>query len=497
VKILFASSEVAPFAKTGGLGDVGGALPHALAEHGHDVRVVMPLYPRVRAKAEARETLPFSFDVWLGGRRFGAVISQLTLIPQTPGREGSLTIFFVECAPLFERDGIYGYDDEHLRFGFFNWAALRLAQYIGFAPDIVHANDWQTALLPMMVRHVFAWDRLFINTRTVLTLHNVGHQGMFPAAKFFELGLDQARHLVHQEEMAQGRFSFLLTGILHADHITTVSPTYAREIQTDRFGAGLQDYLRMRSRDLVGILNGIDQNEWNPATDKHLPATFDASSLHRKEVNKRDLLKKAGLRHHDHVPLFGVVARLAWQKGFDIATEVLPRFLTRRAAQLVVLGTGEPKYENFFRSLQKRFPTQVAYRDAFSESLAHQIEAASDFFLMPSRYEPCGLNQMYSLRYGTLPIVHRTGGLADTVAPILPLPVRRGQATNFTETGTGFCFENHDAKGLAWALTVATDFFGNGKGRDRERFQRAQKRAMSDNWSWNARIPAYERVYGA
>jgi starch synthase len=482
VKILFVSSEVAPFAKTGGLGDVCGALPKYLADRGHDVRLVLPMYPRVREQDLFKEskTLPFRIELQLGGRRLAAAVHALDL-----PFAGRLTVYFIDCPQLFQRASIYGYDDEHVRFAFLNWAALALCQRLGFGPDIAHCNDWQTALIPLLLRSLFAWDKLFAQTRTVLTLHNVGHQGTFAASLLGETGLGQAQSLVHQEELGRGRFSFLLTGLLHAHRITTVSPSYAREIQREGLGAGLDPYLRARSESLVGILNGIDEQEWNPQTDKHLLRNYSAEDLRGKMKCKQAILESAGLPFYGHVPLVGVVARLAWQKGFDLCHNVLPRLLARRPFQLLVLGTGEPAHENFFRALAKRFPKQVAYRDAFSEPLAHQIEAGADFFLMPSRYEPCGLNQMYSLRYGTLPIVHKTGGLGDTVT----------QIGTSGSSGTGFLFEHHNDQGLRWALSAALDFFGSGNGKDRIRFEAAQQRAMAGKWGWPERVTDYEKVY--
>ncbi|HRG99092.1 MAG TPA: glycogen synthase [Polyangiaceae bacterium] len=480
MRVLFVASEVAPFAKTGGLGDVAGALPQRLAERGHDVRVVMPLYPRVRAHAPDLETVVSELSIELGGTR--VVVSILEGV--FPGTRAP--VYFVRCPGLYDRPSIYTQDpDEHLRFVVLSWASLLLCQRLGFSPDIVHANDWQTALLPLLLKTAFAWDRLFDRTRSVLTIHNIGHQGAFDARVLGETGLAGSAQHFHQDQLREGRINFLLTGILYANALTTVSPTYALEIQRPEHGAGLDAFLRERAGVLFGILNGVDENDWSPENDAHIAQRYSVDSLEGKEVNKRDLVRSAGLAYHSHVLVFGVVSRLAWQKGFDLCFGVLPRVLARRPVQLVVLGTGEPKYEDFFRGLSRQFPSQVAYRAAFSEPLAHKVEAGADSFLMPSRYEPCGLNQMYSLRYGTPPVVHRTGGLADTVTAF----DRR------TGEGNGFVFEHFDEAGFAYGVDQALRTWGTGRGEDRARWQRVQRNGMRLRFGWDERVTRYEQIY--
>ncbi len=480
MNILFVSSEVAPFAKAGGLGDVSAALPRHLHALGHDVRVFLPMYARVHAPGRIfTEVIPeMTFD--FGGNQVRVSI-QTSLLPGT-----DLPVYFVRCPALYDRPSIYGSShDEHLRFAVLSWAALAACQRLRFSPDIAHVNDWQSALVPLLLRTVFGWDRLFSRTRTVLTIHNIGHQGTFDARVLAETGLGHAAHLVHEDELRAGRFSFLLTGLLHANAITTVSPTYAREIQTSGHGAGLDSFLRMRKGVLFGILNGIDEAEWNPEIDRRIPHNYSASNLAGKELCKEELLRSAGLPYRREIPLVGIVSRLVWQKGFDLCMQVLPALLHRRAFQVVVLGTGEPKYEEFFSALSRAFPHQVIYQPAFSENLAHLIEAGADMFLMPSRYEPCGLNQLYSLRYGTVPIVHRTGGLADTVWTFDP---RSGR-------GTGFVFEHFDEAGLAWALSRALDVWGTGAGQDRERWTQIQRNGMRLPLGWDHRIGEYVELY--
>ncbi len=487
LRLLFVSAEAAPFAKTGGLGDVVGALPRYLARLGHDVRVVVPLYRRVLEYASARgvtlERLGGELSVELGYRRVRFSIVEARL----PDTDPPVPIYFVSCPSLYDRPGIYSSaSDEHLRFVLLQWAALKLCQALRFAPDVVHAHDWHTSLLPLLVKTAFAWDRLFQRTKSVLTIHNIGHQGSFPAERLADTGLAEVRQHFHQGDLDAGRINFLLTGILYADAITTVSPTYAREIRTAEHGVGMDPFLRDRGPAVVGILNGIDEDVWDPARDTLIPHRFDADHVERKELNKRALLDAMGMPYHPRAPLFGVVSRMVWQKGLDLAMEVLPALFARHDAQLVALGSGEAKYEQFFAELARRYPHKVALRTQFSEPLAHVIEAASDFFLMPSRYEPCGLNQMYSLRYGALPIVHATGGLADTVELVSSRDARRGN---------GIRFEHFDAGALAWALSWALDLWGTGDGPDRAAFRDIQRRAMREDHGWSSRVAEYERVY--
>jgi len=480
MNILFASSEVEPFAKVGGLGDVAAALPRRLAELGHDVRVVMPYYGKVqRGGYPVEEILPdVRFGMGPHEVRFGVLRGTLP--------DSSVPVYFIRCSRLYDGPSVYGSGpEEALRFGVLNWAALVLCQHLGFAPDVVHVNDWQTSLVPVMLRSVFAWDRLFERTRTVLTIHNMGHQGTFEASAIGEVGLASAVHLLHQDALREGRFGFLQTGLMHANAITTVSPTYAREIQTPEHGVGLDGTLRNRGDVLFGILNGIDEHAWNPATDPHLPAHFSADDLRGKAVCRSRLLAEVGLPEYTNVPVAGIVSRLVWQKGFDLVMQVLPDLLRRRPLQVVVLGTGEPQYEDFFRALARHFPQQVAYISKFSEPMAHRIEAGSDLFLMPSRYEPCGLNQLYSLQYGTPPVVHRTGGLADSVWPV---DLHRDQ-------GTGFVFDHFDAAGFRWATEAALATWGDGQGEARARWERLQRRGMRLPLGWSHRAQRYVEVY--
>jgi starch synthase len=470
VNVLFVSSEVAPFAKTGGLGDVGAALPRHLHERGHDVRVFLPLYRSVQAELTA--VLP-EMTFAMGPHTVRASILS------APLPRSGMPVYFVRCPSLYDRRGIYDAPDDHLRFAVLNRAALEACRALRFSPDIAHVNDWPTGLLPLLLRTSFAQDPLFAKTRSVLTIHNLGHQGTFPASAVPDMGLEPARALLHQDDLRQGRVRFLTTGILHANAITTVSPTYAREIQTFERGVGLDGLLRTRRDVLFGILNGIDEDEWNPSSDRHLPHHFSVEDLSGKARCKTALLDALRLRGQAEMPLVGLVSRLVWQKGIDLCMAVLPRLLRKRPFRLVVLGNGEQRYTQFFARLADAFPAQVSYQSGFDETRAHWIEAGCDLFLMPSRYEPCGLNQMYSLRYGTPPIVHKTGGLADTVQQW-----DRGR-------GTGFVFDHFDEAGLTWAVERALDVYAQG----RAQWEVLQRNGMRMPLGWRHRIGEYVELY--
>ncbi len=480
MRILFVSAELAPFAKAGGLGDVSASLPKHLHELGHDVRPFLPMYSRVHGPGRTFTQVTPEFLLKLGPVELPVSIYTCPM----PGTD--LPVYFVRCPQLYDRASIYGSGpEEALRFAVLQWAALKACQLLRFAPDIAHVNDWQASLIPLMLRSVFAWDRLFANTRTLLTIHNLGHQGTFGSEVLSGIGLAQAASLFHQDDLRQGRVGFLLSGILHANAITTVSATYAREIQTPAQGVGLDGFLRQRRDVLFGILNGIDETEWTPETDPHLPHHFSAGDLSGKDRCKQHLLHSGALPYRREVPVFAIVSRLVWQKGFDLCMEVLPRMLQQRGFQLVVLGKGEHKYHDFFHRLAQAFPKQVVFQPVFNERRAHLIEAGADLFLMPSTYEPCGLNQMYSLRYGTVPVVHKTGGLADTVWQWDPGSGR----------GTGFVFDHHDAGGLSWAINRALDVWGTGTGHDRARWVQLQHNGMQLPLGWAHRIGEYVDIY--
>ena len=469
MNILFVASELAPYAKTGGLADVMAALPKYLHRAGHDVRIVVPLYDTIdRAKLALEPVV--QLEIPLGPHRYAVEILRANDSPP---------VYFVRCPALYTRGRLYTSEpDEHRRFLALSYAALLACRAIGFTPDIIHAHDWQAALLPMIVKTIFT-DSLAA-TRTLLTIHNLNYQGSFPGTIVPDTNLVPHAQLFHQELLRAGRVNFLLQGILFADGVSTVSPTYAQEIQTAEHGAGVDGFLRARSSTVVGILNGVDYDEWSPERDRFIPHAYAATDLAGKERDKQALLTSLGLPYIAGVPVIGIVSRLVGQKGFGLLDPAMFDLLRRHGFQLVVLGSGEPALEDLFARLQREFPRQVCFYQGFQNRLAHLIEAGSDMFLMPSRYEPCGLNQMYSLRYGTVPIVHRTGGLADTVVPWQPA---RG-------TGTGFLFEHHDEAGLRWAVEAALRTY-----RDPVQWQRLIQNGMAADFSWDAQGKLYELVY--
>lgn len=472
MRILAVTSEMVPYAKTGGLADVMGALPKYLADAGHDVRVFVPFYDTIAPDSGDFVVEMDGFDVQLGAHGYRVKILKDTQNP---------VAYFVHCPALYGRGGIYTQDhDEHRRFLVLCWAALMASQRMGFAPDVIHCNDWQSAMLPLILRTSFSWDRLFANSRTLLTIHNLNYQGSFAANIWPELKLGGSEHLLHQDDLRDGRINFLLHGILYADGVSTVSPTYAQEIQTSEHGAGMEGFLRTRSSTVVGVLNGVDYDEWSPEKDAHIPFPYSADDLAGKEQNKETLLSKLGLPYVPGVPVAGIVSRLASQKGFDLIPDALVPLLNTGGLQLVVLGSGEPRLEEMFSWLQHKYPRQVVFYRGFSNPLAHLIEAGADMFLMPSRYEPCGLNQLYSLRYGTIPIVHHTGGLADTVQPW----------DAGTGAGTGFVFNHHDATGLGWAVRLAMRVYD-----DQDAWRSLMQQAMAKDYSWSRQAQIYEKLF--
>jgi len=397
-----------------------------------------------------------------------------------PGSD--LGALFVHSPTVFGRDGLYTQDwDEGLRFAFLTRAALVVCQHLQWSPHIFHCHDWHTALGPIYLRTRYGWDRLFAGTKTVLTLHNVGYQGIFGEALLDDLDLRHESHLFWRQDLDAGRINFLKTGIVYADLVTTVSRTYAEEIQTAEQGFGLDPLLRERRDHLLGIVNGIDPQEWAPETDKYLLARYSAADLGGKASSKRALLKEARLDPTLYKPLVAIVTRLTYQKGLDLLVDVLPGLLARDELRFVALGSGEQRYAEFLHWLARRFPGRAAFKEGYDNALAHRIEAGADIFLMPSRYEPCGLNQMYSQRYGTVPVVRRTGGLADTVEPY-----DRG-----ADSGTGFVFEHFTSDGLAWALRYALWLYRE----DRAAWQRMMLRGMARDFSWSRQIGEYEAAY--
>jgi starch synthase len=478
-RICFLTAEISPFAKTGGLGDVAGALTRQLHRRGHDVRVFAPLHGLMEFQGAALHPVESlqELTVAVGTRVFQYDVAAAPL-PGTPGLE----IFLIDCPALFDRPYIYSDGpDEHVRYLVLTRAALDCCQRMQFAPDIVHCNDWHTAFAPLLIRTAYAWDRqIFGRTRTVFTIHNIGYQGIFPAQAVLDVGPGVGPEALYAPGLAHGLINPMRHGILHADAVTTVSPSYAREICTPGGGYGLDADLRARGDAVFGILNGVDYDDWNPSRDRYVPFSYDSGDLRGKARNKEALLDLLRMPAATSTPLMGMVTRLTPQKGIDLLRDTLPELLQHREMRFVALGSGEPRYEQFLHDLQARFTGKVVFYSGYSEELAHFIEAASDMFLMPSLYEPCGLNQMYSLKYGTVPIVRRTGGLADSVQHFDPA----------TGQGTGVVFNDFDAGGLRWALNTALEWFSWPSV-----WRRHVHNGMAQDFSWDARTGEYEALY--
>ena len=471
------ASEATPLSKTGGLADVSAALTKYLHAAGHDVRLFTPLYKSIdRAKFGAQPVPALQqFDVAVGPHHY--TFSALTA--HLPG--STAPIYLLDCPTLFERATLYTADvDEHLRFLAFTRAAFVACQRLHWSPQILHCNDWHTGFAPLFLKALYHQDPLFKHTRSLLTIHNIGYQGIFNANAIGDVGLGPKSYLLHQDDLRAGKINPLRHGIMYADAITTVSPTHAHEICTDQYGMGLQDSLRARGSAVSGILNGVDYDDWDPRHDRHISQHYDPDHLAIKADLKREFIGRMGLAVAPDVPLGGIVTRLAQQKGIDIMFESLPHVLAQRPFGLVVLGSGDAQYESFFTRLQTDFPGRVVFRRGYDDPLSHWIEAASDMFLMPSLYEPCGLNQMYSLRYGTVPIVRKTGGLADSVEHYNP----------DTGSGTGIVFNDFDNAALEWALNTALDLYARP-----EHWQRMVRNGMQRDFSWQHQGGMYVDLY--
>jgi starch synthase len=477
IKLCILSAEIMPYAKTGGLADVAAALLQELKRRGHDVCAFMPLYASVRrARPELR---PVSGLQSVGITINATIYAFSVWTASFPGTE--ISMYFIDCPELFGRADFYTFDaDEHRRFLLFTRAAIESCQRLGFLPDIFHCNDWHTAFLPLFLRTAYSSVPGLARVRTVLTIHNIGYQGIMPAAAVADLGLGASEGMLDTGDRAAGIINPLKTGIKFADVVTTVSPTYAREICETPLGMGMQQTLRERSNGVIGILNGVDYREWDPRHDPHLSVHFDATDLRGKLTNKQRLLASTGLKLDPRQPLVGMVTRLAEQKGIDLLFDALPTLLEERDFGFVILGSGDDRYLAFFRDLAGRFPERVSFRSGHDEALAHLIEAGSDMFLMPSRYEPCGLNQMYSLRYGTIPIVRNTGGLADSVQHFDPA----------TGTGTGCVFNDYDPPAVRWAVGTALDWYA-----DQKSWRKLMRNAMAQDFSWARQAVTYEQLY--
>ena len=482
MRIVFAASECAPWVKTGGLGEVVGALPRQIVSLGHEVSVFVPYYRQVREKAPDRKlaidsvTIPFQ-----SYNRFASILDG--------GVHDGVQVYFVDNPEMFDRESMYavasgGYGDNWERFGLYCRAVLEASKQLG-APDIFHVHDWQASLIPGYLKTVYAGDPELRRCATVLTIHNAGYQGLFPPQTTERLLFPWEIFTIDGAEFYD-KFNFLKGGIVYSDLLTTVSPRYAEEIQTAEFGEGLEGVLRKRSGDLVGILNGIDYDEWNPAKDGNIAAHYSPDHLEGKAECRRDVLHAFGAQGvSDRTAVLGMVTRLTTQKGIDLLEKISGELLHEDVV-LVQLGTGEPYYENFFRSLAAHNPGRVLVKIAYDDALAHKVEAGADMFLMPSHYEPCGLNQFYSLKYGTPPVVRGTGGLEDTVQEWDPA----------ARTGTGFKFHGYRPEDFLAAIRRALTAW-----QDKDGWRQLMRNGMAQEYSWERSaqeyVEEYERVMRA
>ncbi len=471
LKILFLAAEATPYIKVGGLADVAGSLPKALRALGHDVRLALPRYAPIDGQRFGLKLAASPFQVPVGPD------TKLTEVQQA-AVEG-VPAYFVWDETYFGRDRVYSYDDDAQRFVFFGRAILAFVKHIGWQPDVVHANDWHTAFVPTWLDAAGKSDPFYAPQATVYSIHNVTYHGTTGNTILRFGGLEG--RVKHLEVEPPGATNWMARGILHADVVNAVSKRYAQEIQTPEFGAGMDGLLKARNADkrLYGIVNGVDYSVFDPATDPHLAQHFDVVSLDARALDKADLQKKVGLPVREDVPVLGLISRLVDQKGFDILSAILDR-LFARDVQFVLLGTGEKNYEEAFGALPKRFPNKAAVLLRFDEALAQKIYGGSDMFLMPSRFEPCGLGQLIAMRYGSVPVVRATGGLADTVADYDPA---KGK-------GTGFAFGEYSGDALWGALERALDVF-----RDKKAWRGLQERGIKADWSWAASAKKYDELY--
>lgn len=476
LKILLASSEVAPLAKTGGLADVAGALPKALRSLGHDVRVVLPFYSMSNQKnLKLKEEIPL-MGVPIAEREQQASVMSTLLADQVP-------TYLIKQDKYYKREYLYStpqgdYSDNAERFIFFSRSILEMLKKLDFAPDIIHCNDWQTGLIPTYLKTLYAGDSFYHNISTVFTVHNLGYQGKFWALDMPMTNLPWEIFNINGIEY-YGDISFLKAGLMYSDVLSTVSNGYSREIQTPEYGLGMEGVLQYRKKDLYGILNGVDYEDWSPEKDKYITTNYSVSNLEGKKTCRDDLLKEYGLNVAKDTPIIGIISRLADQKGFDILSEAMPKLMKMKLA-MVLLGTGEQKYHDLFSTLKKKYSKNLGVMIAFDNKIAHKIEAGSDMFLMPSRYEPCGLNQIYSLKYGTIPIVRGTGGLDDTI----------NDYNEKTGQGNGFKFKEYSASKLVETVQRALTVF-----KGTQKWTKLMQKAMKEDHSWRVSAKEYVNLY--
>lgn len=472
LKVLVVSSEAAPFAKTGGLADVAGSLPKALAIQGNDVRVVLPRYRSISGFTTVAD-----FPVQIGSRKETCVVRQSHIEAKSDQGKKEVPAYFVDNYHYFDRDRYYGYEDDAERFSFFDKSVIPLCDSINFLPDIVHLNDWQCGFVPLLMKMRSKDDPAWSEAGSVFTVHNLGYQGRFSGDVLEFLGVGREYFNSDGVEF-YGGVNFLKAGLVFADVVNTVSDSYAREIQTPQYGEGLDGVLRSRGQDLYGIVNGINYHEFNPGSDPRIFTAYSAGDIGGKLDNKYALQRELGLPVSEE-PIFGLVSRLVDQKGLDILLSAMPEILSR-PIQLVLLGSGDARYENEFRALAERHRGKVSAAIGFNGVLAQKIYAGSDIFLMPSRFEPCGLGQLIAMRYGSIPVARRTGGIGDTVRDYDP----------DTRTGTGFLFDDYRPRDLLRAVDRALEAY-----RDQDVWRRIVRQAMESDFSWNKSAALYTELY--
>lgn len=479
LNILILSAEMVPFAKTGGLADVAGALPKALKALGHDVRAAIPRYGRIDAAKFGIEPLLDPFDVPMDSTPERISVAKSSIGSAASGTQ--FPVYFIESDRYFNREGIYGYPDDGERFILYCRGALEMLRRLNWKPDIIHCHDWHTGIVPNWLKTNYRDDPLFANTATIYTIHNLQYQGVF-GRRILEMAGIEDHGFVYEPQLGElaNVVDFMARGIHFADAITTVSERYAKEILTPEFGEKLDPILRDRQHRLFGVLNGLDYEEVNPATDKYLARRFDVDSLDLRVQNKVALQREAGLKVDANVPLIGLVSRLADQKGFDILAGAFDSLVQVAGVQFVLVGTGDQHYHNMFLKFQRTYPGQVAVFLTFNAALAQKIYGGSDMFLMPSRFEPCGLGQLLSLRYGSVPVVRHTGGLADTITDFDPR----------TGLGNGFSFERYDQMTLFYTVARAVENY-----RHPATWRMLQERGMRSDFSWGASAQKYVGIY--
>ncbi len=480
--VLFVTSEVYPYSKTGGLADVSNSLPQALNSLGNDVRIISPKYGQLDERRlqihEIKRLKELKLNVNGKDTKFSIKSSFIH------GRNTKAQMYLMESLDYFKNKGIYqnsktkkDFPNNDERYLFFCKAVIEILEILQWKPDVIHCNDWQTGLIPAFIKTVYKNNDYLKDIKTVFTIHNLAYQGNFPKSTFAKTGLPDSV-LTEKGGLHYGQFSYLKTALNYADKISTVSEKYAEEIRTNKeYGYGLEDVLKSRKKDMVGILNGIDYSIWNPVVDKLIPYRYTHQEIPLKYENKRELLEKYKIEFNEDTPLIGVISRLVDQKGFDLIEKIMPQ-LMKEDVQMIVLGTGEEKYHKYLKKAEKKYKSKLAVHIGFDETLAHQIEAAADMFLMPSKYEPCGLNQMYSLRYGTVPIVRNTGGLADTI-----VDYRK-------PNGNGFLFDKYNPQELYKAVKAALELY-----KDKVKWNKLARQGMSLDFSWKVSAAKYMKLY--